>query len=119
VLALVVGAKAVAGDAPVVVDAARSHEAEVVPGLAHVRASLVDVLVLGGHQGGDGQEVGGGLAGAQDHVPDAAHKGLRNVFHAVQLLLRGKACKIAQGVGSWELGGLVSCLVLAGRPQIN
>lgn len=73
-LALVVGAKAIAGDSSIVVDAARSHETEVVPGFAHVRASLVDVLVLGGHQGCDGQEVGGGLAGAQDHIANAAHK---------------------------------------------
>lgn len=96
-LALVVGAEAVAGDAAVMVDAVGSHEAEVVPGLAHVRAALVDVLVLGGHQGSDGQEVGGGLAGAKDHVSDAAHKGLGDVFHAVQLLLRGKACEIGNG----------------------
>lgn len=117
-LALVVGAKAIAGDSSVVVDAARSHEAEVVPGFAHVRASLVDVLVLGGHQGCDGQEVGGGLAGAQDHIANAAHKGLSNVFHAVQLLLRGKACEMGQQ-GDGICRALVTRLVLAGRPHIN
>lgn len=109
-LALVVSAEAVAGYAAIVVDAAGSHEAEIVSGIAHVGASLVDVLVLGGHQRGDGQEVGGGLAGAQDHVPDAAHKGFGYIFHAMQLLLRGKACEIAKAKGGGSVGSL---------PQIN
>lgn len=74
VFALVLGPKTVARDVIVVVDAAGSGEAEVLPGVAFVEAAFLDVLVLGCDEWGDGQQIGRCLAGAEDHVSDAADK---------------------------------------------
>lgn len=74
VFALVLGPEAVARDVIVVVDAAGPREAQVLPGVAFVPATLLDVLVLGGDEWGDGQQIGRRLARAEDHVSDAADK---------------------------------------------
>lgn len=94
VLALVVCAKAIAWDARIVVDATGAHKAEIViRGVAHIGAAFVDVLVLGGHQWGNWQQIGCRFAGAKHHVANAADKRFGNIFNAMQLLLGREACE--------------------------
>lgn len=70
--ALVHGAETVAGYLVVVVDALGADEAQVLALVAFVKASLVHVLVLCGHQGCDGQEIRSRLPRTQHYVADAA-----------------------------------------------
>ena len=74
VFALVLGPEAVARNVVVVVDAAGPREAQVLPGVAFVATAFLHVFVLGRDEGRDGQQVGCRLAGAEDHVADAADK---------------------------------------------
>lgn len=86
-LALVLGAEAVACDFVVVVDALGPDEAQVLPLVALVQTALVHVLVLGGNQRSYGQQIRSSLSRAQHHVPYAPDERLDNVLNAVQLLL--------------------------------
>lgn len=86
------GAETVAPDLPVMVDAARAHKAQIVHRVALVEAALLHVLVLGGDQRRDGQQIGGRLAAAQHHIANAADERLDDVLDAVQLLLGAESC---------------------------
>lgn len=55
----------------VMIDALGADKAKVLPLVTLVQASLVDVLVLRGYERGNGEQIGGGLARAQHHVPNA------------------------------------------------
>lgn len=92
-LALVVCAETVAPNLPVVVDAARAHKAQIVHRMALIEAALLHVLVLGGDQRRDLQQIGGRLAAAQHHIANAADERLDDVLDAVQLLLGAESCK--------------------------
>lgn len=98
VFALVVGAKAIARDARIMVDTPRANKAEILPRVAHVGASLVDILMLGGDQRNYRQQIGCCLPRAEHHIANAADKRFGDIFDTMQLLLRREACEWRHGM---------------------
>lgn len=72
----------------VMVDALGPDKAQILPLVALVQTALVHILVLGGDERRNGQQVGRCLPRTQHHVPNAADEGFNYVLDTVQLLLR-------------------------------
>lgn len=80
------------------VDTPRANKAEILPRVAHVGASLVDILMLGGDQRNYRQQIGCCLPRAEHHIANAADKRFGDIFDTMQLLLRREACEWRHGM---------------------
>lgn len=79
-------AKAIARDILVVVDTPGADKAQILPRVALVKATFLDVLVFGCDQRCDRQQIRRSLARTKNHVADAADKRFDNIFNAMQFL---------------------------------
>lgn len=86
-LAFVGSAKAITWNVIIVVNTTGPHKTQIVSGIAFVGAAFIDVLMLSGHQRGDGQQIGCCLPRTQDHITNAANEWLNDILDAMQFLL--------------------------------
>lgn len=89
------GAEAIARYIKVMVDTTGSDKAQILHRMAFVKASFLNVLVLGGDERCDGQQVWGRFSRTKHNVADATDKRFNDVFHTVQLFF---------GTESWKMG---------------